>query len=155
MGGGFGADARWGDFFDGVGVDVDEGDVVPVEGFIVEVAEWGAFGEEGVFWGEEFGGFGVFDDGADLVADEGAGGVVAGFVGEHISECLEDEAEATALPAELENALEFGFVHVRHFACCVDPVHSEGFASCAFEDLLVVALDFGLLVIRQGMITRW
>ena len=153
VGGSFGADSRWGDFFDGVGVDVDEGDVVAVEGFVVEVAEWGAFGEEGVLRGEEFGGFGVFDDGADLVADEGAGGVVAGFVGEHVAEGLEDEAEAAGFPAEFEDALEFRFVHVGHFACCVNPVHAEGFLPRTFEDLLVVALDFCLLVFRQGMVT--
>ena len=90
------------DFHDGGGFEVDEVDVIQVEGFVVVLVEARPLGAVGVsFRAERLGGGGGFDDGADLVAEELAERFVRFPVDEEVGVGGVERAQRAHLPERL------------------------------------------------------
>ena len=151
VGAGSEAYAAGGDFGDGVGAEVGEGDVGKVEDVVVVLLEGYAFGTEGVgggFRGEDGGFFGVNDAVADLVAPIGVDELVGFFVAVHIHIVGGPKCEAALAPEPVELLLPlFGCIIFRraHDHAAIRPVPyflavgEEGFLF--FQGLL---LEFGV-----------
>ena len=132
-----------GEGLDRVLADVDQRDVVAVEGLVVVRARRGPLRDVGVATrAQQLGRRGVVDGLADLLADELGGRVVRPLVEDQVVEGLEHEVEPAGLPTLLEDAVALGVVgHVVVRASGRTHGEAEHVVACHRPDFGVGVLD--------------